>query len=93
MSSKITGSNDATGSHHGASAQQGTLQTPQNENKLGTSILLFVVCIALFFGAVYSLSFLTLDNPWPMAVCIVLFALAFWIPQTVLGRSDSAGEH
>jgi hypothetical protein len=47
----------------------------------------------MFFGAVYSLSFLTLDNPWPMAVCILLFALAFWVPQTILGRSDSAGEH
>jgi hypothetical protein len=28
-----------------------------------------------------------------MAVCLGLFALAFWIPQTVTGRSDSAGEH
>jgi hypothetical protein len=41
---------------------------------------------------VYSLSFLTLGNPWPMAVCLVLFAASFWIPQTILGRSDSAGE-
>ncbi|MCD5341310.1 hypothetical protein LR392_03590 [Arthrobacter sp. AK04] len=87
MSSKITASSQ------GSSAQEGIMQTPQNENKLGTSILLFVVMIALFLGAVYSLSFLTLDNPWPMAVCIGLFALAFWIPQSILGRSDSAGEH
>ena len=41
--------------------------------------------IALFLGAVYSLSFLTLDNPWPMAVCLGLFFLAFWIPQTITG--------
>jgi hypothetical protein len=87
MSSKITASSQ------GSSAQEGIMQTPQNENKLGTSILLFVVMIALFLGAVYSLSFLTLDNPWPMAVCLGLFALAFWIPQSILGRSDSAGEH
>ena len=87
MSSKITASSQ------GSSAQEGIMQTPQNETKLGTSILLFVVMIALFLGAVYSLSFLTLDNPWPMAVCIGLFALAFWIPQSILGRSDSAGEH
>ena len=32
-------------------------------------------------------------QPWPMAVCLILFALAFWIPQTLLGRSDSAGEN
>ena len=87
MSSKITASSQ------GSSAQEGIMQTPQNENKLGTSILLFVVMIALFLGAVYSLSFLTLENPWPMAVCLGLFALAFWIPQSILGRSDSAGEH
>ena len=49
--------------------------------------------MVLFGGAIYSLSFLTLDNVWPMAVCLVLFALAFWIPQTLLGRSDSAGEN
>ncbi|MFC8040335.1 hypothetical protein ACFUOZ_13370 [Paenarthrobacter sp. NPDC057355] len=65
----------------------------EKENSLGTSIVLFLVMIVLFLGAIYSLSFLTLDNPWPMAVCLGLFALAFWIPQTVLGRSDSAGEN
>ncbi|UZX02404.1 hypothetical protein F8G81_07075 [Arthrobacter sp. CDRTa11] len=81
MSSKTTASS------------QDTIQTPQNENSLVTSIALFAVMIALFLGAIYSLSFLTLDNPWPMAVCLGLFALAFWIPQTILGRSDSAGEH
>ncbi|WP_017199302.1 hypothetical protein [Arthrobacter sp. M2012083] len=64
----------------------------EKENSLGTSIVLFLVMIVLFLGAIYSLSFLTLDNPWPMAVCLGLFALAFWIPQTVFGRSDSAGE-
>ena len=68
-------------------------QTPQNENSLVTSIVLFAVMMALFLGSIYSLSFLTLENPWPMAVCLGLFALAFWIPQTILGRSDSAGEH
>ena len=49
--------------------------------------------MVLFLGAIYSLSFLTLENTWPMAVCLVLFAAAFWIPQTLLGRSDSAGEN
>jgi hypothetical protein len=70
-----------------------TVQTPQNENSLVTSVVLFVVMMALFLGAIYSLSFLTLGNPLPMAVCLGLFALAFWIPQTILGRSDSAGEN
>ena len=87
MSSKITASNQDSTSN------QGTVRTPQNENKLATSVILFVVCMALFLGAIYSLSFLTLDNPWPMAVCIGLFGLTYWIPQTILGRSDSAGEY
>ena len=69
------------------------VRTPQNENSLVTSVVLFVVMMALFLGAIYSLTFLSLDNPWPMAVCLVLFALAYWIPQTITGRSDSAGEH
>ena len=68
-------------------------QSRQVENSLGSSIALFVPMIVLFLGAIYSLSFLTLDNPWPMAVCLILFAAAFWIPQTLLGRSDSAGEN
>ncbi|MFC8522704.1 hypothetical protein [Pseudarthrobacter sp. NPDC057230] len=70
-----------------------SVRTPQNENNLATSVILFAVCFVLFLGAIYSLSFLSLGNPWPMAACLALFALAFWIPQTILGRSDSAGEH
>ncbi|MDQ0732866.1 hypothetical protein [Arthrobacter sp. B1I2] len=87
MSSQINASSRDTASNHES------VRTPQNENSLATSIILFVVCFALFLGAIYSLSFLSLGNPWPMAACLVLFALAFWIPQTILGRSDSAGEH
>jgi lipopolysaccharide export LptBFGC system permease protein LptF len=71
---------------------QKSRQTPQTENHLGATIIIFVVMLVLFLGAVYSLSFLSLENPWPMAVCLVLFAAAFWVPQTILGRSDSAGE-
>ncbi|KRE77394.1 hypothetical protein [Arthrobacter sp. Soil763] len=67
-------------------------KTRRGESSLASSVLLFVLMMALFFGALYSLSFLTLGNPWPMAVCLGLFALAFWIPQTITGRSDSAGE-
>jgi hypothetical protein len=70
-----------------------TTKTPQNENSLVSSIAIFAVMFVLFLASVYSLSFLTLDNPWPMAVCLGLFTLAFWIPQTIMGRSDSAGEH
>ncbi len=70
-----------------------TSKAPRGENSLTSSIVIFAVMMVLFFASLYSLSFLTLGNPWPMAVCLGLFALAFWIPQTVLGRSDSAGEN
>lgn len=79
MSSKTTESGNAT------------VQTPQNENSLVGSVLLFVSMMVLFLGSLYSLSFLTLGNAWPMAVCLGLFGLTFWIPQTITGRSDSAG--
>ena len=69
-----------------------TQQTPQNENSMASSLILFALMMVLFFASLYSLSFLTLGNPWPMAACLGLFALAFWIPQTITGRSDSAGE-
>ncbi|MCU1531818.1 MAG: hypothetical protein JWO49_1389 [Arthrobacter sp.] len=68
-------------------------KTPQNENSLVSSIFIFVLMMALFLGSLYSLNFLTLGNPWPMAVCLVLFTASFLIPQAFLGRSDSAGEN
>ncbi|MDQ0822094.1 hypothetical protein QFZ79_004473 [Arthrobacter sp. V4I6] len=71
---------------------QKTEQTPQTENSLGSTIVIFAVMMVLFLASVYSLSYLTLGNAWPMAVCLTLFAASFWIPQTILGRSDSAGE-
>ena len=74
------------------SSKTTTATTPQNENSLGSSIMMFVLMMVLFGASLYSLSFLTLGNAWPMAVCLGLFALAFWIPQTITGRSDSAGE-
>lgn len=65
----------------------------EKENPLGQSILLFAFSMILFLGGIYSLSYLTLSNTWPMAICLGLFGLAFWIPQTILGRSNTAGEN
>lgn len=57
--------------------------------KLPATIAAFVVMILLFAGAIYSLSFFERSNVWPFAVCLGLAFLAFWIPQTILGRSDT----
>ena len=51
-----------------------TTKTRRGESSLASSVVLFVLMMALFFGALYSLSFLTLGNPWPMAACLILFS-------------------
>lgn len=55
---------------------------------LGT-IIAFTAMFLLFAGAIYSLTFFERTNVWPFAVCLTLFFLAFWIPQAILGRSDT----
>lgn len=59
------------------------------DGHLLTNVLVFGVMILLFAGAIYSLAFFERTNVWPFAVCLGLFFLAFWIPQAILGRSDT----
>lgn len=59
------------------------------EGKLGASIVAFALMFILFAASIYSLTFFERTNVWPFAVCLILFFLAFWIPQTILGRSDT----
>lgn len=48
-----------------------------------------LVFLAMFCGAIYALSFFTLDNAWiPGLSCLALTVLAFAIPQHILGISD-----
>ena len=63
--------------------------TPERENSLTQSILLFSVFFLIFLGGIVAFSWGTLDNVWPFAIGLGLFFLAFWIPQTFMGRSDS----
>jgi ammonia channel protein AmtB len=59
------------------------------EGNLATNIVAFAVMFILFAASIYSLTFFERTNVWQFAVCLTLFFLAFWIPQTILGRSDS----
>lgn len=59
------------------------------EGHLMTNVVAFIVMFILFALSIYSLTFFERTNVWPFAVCLTLFFLAFWIPQTILGRSDS----
>lgn len=54
------------------------------------NFLAFAVFFILFVGALYALSFWTLENAWlPGLACFALAFAAFGIPQHILGRADS----
>lgn len=74
-------------------SQNNNVQTPENENSMATKVVSFVIMMVLFLAGVFVLQYLRLDNVWPMGASLVLVFLAFWIPQSIMGRSDSAGEH
>jgi hypothetical protein len=59
---------------------------------LGENILVFAIMFAMFLVGLWAISFSDGDNVWPFAVCIVLAFLAFFIPQGILGRSDTGAD-
>ncbi|MHA7141714.1 MULTISPECIES: hypothetical protein [unclassified Arthrobacter] len=63
--------------------------THSGEGHLVNNLVTFAVMMVLFLGAVGSLAFFDQNNVWAFAVCLTLFFLAFWIPQSILGRSDT----
>ena len=68
----------------------------RNDNNVGQSIAMFVIFLALFLGGIFAMSWWSLESFAhafiPGAVGIGLCFLAFVIPLTWIGRSDSAGE-
>ncbi|WP_136610001.1 DUF2207 domain-containing protein [Sinomonas albida] len=65
----------------------------ENENPLVGNIVIFVVLMAIFLLGLVAVSWLDFTTVWPMAVLILCFVGAFFIPMTFLGRSDSGKEH
>ena len=63
--------------------------THSGEGHLASNLITFAVMMALFLGSIFSLTFFDQNNVWAFAACLVLFFLAFWIPQAILGRSDT----
>lgn len=63
--------------------------THSGEGHLVSNLVTFVIFVAIFVASLYSLTWLTLDNVWPMVACLVLASLAYFVPL-VMGRSDSA---
>ena len=59
---------------------------------LGENILVFSIMFVLFLLGLWAISFSNGDNVWPFAVCIALAFIAFFIPQGVIGRSDTGAD-
>lgn len=59
------------------------------ENSLIKNVLSFVIMMVLFLAGIFVLQYLTLDNIWPMGASLTLVFLAFWIPESIMGRSES----
>ncbi|ALV44594.1 hypothetical protein SAMN04489740_1975 [Arthrobacter alpinus] len=68
----------------------------RGENSRAQSIVLFVIFFALFLGGIFALSFLSLESFAhafvPAGAALLLCFLAYWVPMTIMGRSNSAGE-
>ena len=65
--------------------------THSGEGHLVSNLVTFIVFMAIFAVGLYALSWLTLDNVWPMVICLALGTLAYLVPF-VMGRSDTAKE-
>ncbi|WP_434992899.1 hypothetical protein [Arthrobacter sp. Ld5] len=59
------------------------------EGHLVENVVVFVLIFGAFLLGIYLLNWLTLETVWPMAAIVVISFLAFFIPQGILGRSDT----
>lgn len=65
--------------------------THSGEGRLVSNLVTFIVLFACFLGALYSLTWLSLDNVWPMVICLVVASGVFFVAFTI-GRSDTTKE-
>ncbi|MUK03027.1 hypothetical protein GM708_14495 [Vibrio cholerae] len=56
---------------------------------LVSNIVWFVVIFGAFLLSMYSLTWFTPQEIWPMGVLVVVAFLVFYIPQGILGRADT----
>lgn len=70
--------------------------TYRSENSVVQSAVLFTIFIVLFLGGIFAFSFWSLESAAhayiPGGLGILLCSLAFFVPMTFIGRSDTAGE-
>lgn len=59
--------------------------------RLAGNLITFVIFFVCFAGAIYALSWWTLENAWlPTLVCFALTLVAFAVPMHLMGRGDTA---
>lgn len=64
--------------------------THSGEGYLAQNLIIFGIMMVLFFGALYAFSFWSLDNVFvPGGIGMLLFGLAFWVPQQLLPRLEN----
>ncbi|MDJ0317124.1 MULTISPECIES: hypothetical protein [Arthrobacter] len=68
----------------------------RRENDLVQSVVLFVIFFALFLGGIFAFSYWSLESFAhafvPAGLGLGLCTLAIFVPVTIMGRSNSAGE-
>ncbi|WP_285726654.1 hypothetical protein [Psychromicrobium xiongbiense] len=65
---------------------------PQHENSTVQSAFIFAIFMILFLAGIFCFTWGSLNQVWPFALGLGLIFLAFWIPQTLMGRSDSGAK-
>ena len=62
------------------------------EGRLVENIVVFAIMFVLFAAALWVITFFDQTNVWPFAVCLILAFVAFFVPQGILGRSDTGSD-
>jgi hypothetical protein len=62
------------------------------EGHLVENLVVFAVLALIFLVGFYVLSFADFTTVWPFAACIGLVSLAYFVPNQIIGRSDSHRE-
>ncbi|GAB3252961.1 hypothetical protein [Arthrobacter pigmenti] len=63
--------------------------THSGEGHLVSNLIVFIILMACFLGALYAFSFWSLDNAFiPGLIGMGLFAAAFFIPKQIMGNME-----
>jgi hypothetical protein len=79
----------AASSTSGRRSSAGSPPEHAGKGHLVENIIVFAVIFGAFVAGMYMLNWFSRDNMWPMLGMVVIAFLAFYIPQGILGRSDS----